>query len=114
MKAIINGKRFDTEKAILIGSHSSKHKLTKYDDDEKSEGAIAYNWEASLYRTPQSNRFFLAGEGVAYSSLGLTRSTGGERERIVPITKREAFMWAENFLTQDEIESGFADLIEEA
>ena len=51
MKAIINGLRYDTDKATLIG--------------EASHGYASdfQHWEAGLYKTPRSGRFFLAGSG---------------------------------------------------
>ena len=54
MKAIIEGKRYDTDKAVLVGEASS----------DFSRSYFGW-WEAGLYKTPRSGAFFLAGAGGA-------------------------------------------------
>jgi hypothetical protein len=102
MKSIINGLRYDTDKATLIGSASG--------------GGYSMNdfryWLESLYRTPRSGRFFVAGRGGAMSRWakrvpgdnGWMGSSG-----IIPMTDSEAREWAEEHLTAEQIEAaGFA------
>ena len=105
MKSIINGTRYDTEKAIEIGSASANCPCSDF----------GY-WESRLYKTPKSGRYFLAGWGgpmTRYArSLGNNSSGGGEK--IDPMTEAEALAWAEQYLEVDEVEAAFAHLIEEA
>jgi len=104
MKAIINGFRYDTEKAIKVGSHSYG-----YGNDFSA-------WSATLYVTKTARRYFLAGSGGPMSRYG--RSTGQNEtsggERIDPMSKEQALEWAEQYLDADEIEAGFADAIQDA
>jgi len=104
MKAIIHGKRFDTDKADLIGTYSNGHNYTDFQ-----------YWTASLYRTKRSRQYFLAGEGGAMSRYGKSSGNNmGWGERIDPMTKEQALEWAEQYLTAEEIESGFGEEIEDA
>lgn len=110
MKAIIKGVRFDTDKATLLG-HT----------DNLGAGADStrdFNyWEAGLYRTPRSGRYFLAGQGGARSmfsrSAGQNCWTGGSQ--IIPFeSEAAAFRWAQEELDIDVVEQHFGHLIEEA
>ena len=95
MKAIINGLRYDTDKAILIGEggHGQSRSDFNY-------------WEAGLYKTPRSGRWFLAGEGHGMtrfaSNVGNMRGWGS---RIFPMDEDEAREWAEQHLTTAEVEA---------
>lgn len=104
MKSIINGFRYDTDKAIKIGSASYGY------------GGDFSAWSATLYVTPRARRYFLAGSGGPMSrygrASGLNETSGGER--IDPMTKEQALAWAEQYLDADEIEAGFADTIQDA
>jgi hypothetical protein len=105
MKAIINGFRYDTDKAILIGETSH------------AEGSRDFNyWKAALYRTKRAKHYFLAGSGgpmTRYArSIGNNSTSGGEQ--IDVMTKAEALAWAEEYLDADEIEAGFAEDIQDA
>lgn len=104
MKAIINGRIYDTEKAILVGEYSHLY---------RSDFSW---WEAGLYRTPKLGRYFMAGEGGPMSQFGKRTADNmmGSGEKIIPMEKAEALEWAEQQLTTDEIEKEFADMIEEA
>jgi hypothetical protein len=103
MKAIINGLRYDTDKAILIGEASRGNR-----------GDFS-RWDAGLYRTPRSWRYFLAGEGGPMTQFGkgapLGRTYGS---RIIPMELVEAREWADHHLTADEVEAGFLAEIEDA
>ena len=75
MRKIINGTRYDTEKAIKVGTYCSP-------------GSTRDFWfKETLYETPRSHRFFLAGEGSAMS-----------RFAIIPLEDGEALEWAEKYL----------------
>lgn len=78
MRRTIHGRRFDTDAADLIGSC-----------DATLDGSSG--WIASLYVTPRSRRFFLAGRG------GFMSRFRGE-ETIVELTKEEATAWIEEYL----------------
>jgi hypothetical protein len=107
MRAIINGKRYDTDTATLIG-------------EAGSHGSVSVNdfhyWEAGLYVTPRSGLYFIAGEGGPLTRF--SRSTGQNSwsggERIIPLSKDEALAWAEQNLTFKEVEEHFGDVIEDA
>jgi hypothetical protein len=105
MKAIINGLRYDTDKATLIGEASS--------DESRSD--FRY-WAAGLYVTPRAKRYFLAGEGGAMTrwaqSIGLNSRSGGSG--IKPLDEADAREWAERYLTVAEVEAAFGATIEDA
>jgi hypothetical protein len=78
MKAIINGKRFETDKATLIG------------ESESGSGQNDFSfWRASLYKTPRSGAYYLAGYGGPMTrwavSIGNNGRSGGSG--IVPLSK---------------------------
>lgn len=105
MKSIINGKRYDTEKAIKIGKASS------------NEGRRDFRWfDEALYKTPRSGVFFIAGEGGPMSRYA--RSAGQNSwqgsEAIIPISKDEAMEWAERHMTTEDIEKHFGDEVTDA
>lgn len=105
MKAIIEGLRYDTEKAKLIGEASFG-------------GARDFaRWEAGLYVTPRAKRYFLAGEGGPMSFWAERGDQPGERRSgsgIKPMSREAALEWAERHLTPGEVEAAFADDIEDA
>lgn len=104
MRKIINGQRFDTEKSILIGEYSFSN-----------PGDFNY-MEEGLYVTPKSRQYFISGSGGANTRYSQTVSqntwTGGDK--IQPLSREDAFKWAQQYLDEDEIEKHFADLIEDA
>lgn len=105
MKAIINGLRYDTTKATLIGEASS--------DEVRSD--FRY-WSAGLYVTSRSKRYFLAGEGGAMTrwaqSAGQNSWSGGSG--IKPLDEADAREWAERYLTTEEVEAAFVASISDA
>lgn len=109
MKKIINGLRYDSDKAIEIGH---------YDNIGREASSISDFrwWEATLYRTPRSGRYFLVGEGGAMSrfaqSAGQNSWRGGSD--LIPMSKEEALEWSERYLDHEIIENHFCDLIEDA
>ena len=109
MKSIINGTRYDTDKATLIG-----------ETDNIGKGASSMTdfkwWEAGLYVTPRSGRYFIAGRGGAMSrfSRKIDSSSWRGGEAIVPMSEEEAFEWAQHQLPESAIEQHFAHLIKDA
>ena len=88
MKKTIHGKRYDTEKAIKIGSCS-----------RGSVGDLEY-WEATLYRTPRSRQYFLAGKGgpmSRFAQQGSVNEWSGGSD-LIPLTPDEALEWAKQYL----------------
>jgi hypothetical protein len=105
MKKIINGLRYDTAKAIEVGSYHTTGRGTN---------DFSY-WKATLYKTPRSGRFFLAGEGHAMTQFGeQIGDSRGWGEKIIPMTDAEALAWAEQYLDAAEIEEHFGAEIEDA
>lgn len=109
MRKIINGVRYDTDSAELIG-----------DADNIGCGATSQNdfswWEAGLYITPRSGRYFLAGTGGPMSRFGHAidnNSTSGG-SKLIPMEKSEALEWAEQYLDTETVEEYFADMIKDA
>lgn len=106
MKKIVNGKIYDTEKSTLIGESSAT---------DAHRGDFRY-WEASLYQTPRSKSFFLAGEGGPMTrfaqSCGQNSWEGGSD--LIPMTREQALEWAEANLKPAIVEHYFADVLEEA
>lgn len=105
MKAIIDGKRYDTATAIKLASASSN----------VGRSDFGY-WSDELYQTPRSKVFFLAGEGHARSHYAKNLGGGswGAGEKITPMTRAEAMAWAERNLSADEVEEIFAEDIQDA
>lgn len=106
MKAIINGFRYDTEKADFIGDASG---------GGSSVRDFSY-WEAGLYRTKTAKRYFLAGSGGPMTQWAKTISqnewSGGEGIR--PLSKGDALSWAEQYLDPETVEKWFYDDIQDA
>jgi hypothetical protein len=107
MKTIINGTRYDTSNATLIGETSNNNAYSVTD--------FAY-WSAGLYVTPRSKRYFIAGEGGAMSRFAKPYGRGGSigGEGIIPMSEADAFEWAQQELSSGEVEEFFGHLIEDA
>lgn len=105
MKAIINGKRYDTEKSDHLATALSNVGITDFGW-----------WREELHRTKRSKAFFLAGEGHARSHYATNLGGGswGPGEKITPMTDADALEWAEQNLSADEIEAVFGGEIEDA
>lgn len=107
MKSVIAGRRYDTDKAILIGKGES---ATPYTTD------FSY-WSAGLYKTPRKGEYFLAGEGHAMTAFARADGDGrslGYGRKIIPMSREEAREWAEHELTAAEYEAEFGDITEDA
>lgn len=109
MRKVIDGYHYNTENAKLIGSVSN----LGHGVDSTTDFGF---WSASLYRTPQSGRYFVHGEGGAMTrwaqASGRNSWTGGED--LVPMSRDDAFEWAQAHLETDEVMAEFGDLVEDA
>jgi len=107
MKRIINGKRYDTDKAICIGG---------YDHGSYPGSGDFSHWSAELYMTPRSKNYFLAGEGGAMTRFARHCADGSScgGSKLIPIGREDALEWAERYLDNDTIEEYFSDEIEDA
>ena len=98
MKKIIEGKRYDTEKAELVGEWDNGI----YDSD--------FNKVAETLYRKRTGEFFLHGEGGARTryaeACGQNAWRGGER--IMPLGYDEAQRWAEEHLGADVVDKYFA------
>ena len=96
MKKIIGGKKYDTTTAKLVGTYD-----TGYIGD--------FGWRYEELYLKATGEFFLAfGEGGAktrWASRTIDRYSSGEG--ILPLTLDEARKWAEEHLTQAEVEELF-------
>jgi hypothetical protein len=104
MKKIINGFRYNTETAILIGKAGTFNL-----------GMSDFNyWQAGLYKTKRSNNYFMAGEGHAMTRFAdHSGGSSGWGRKLIPMTREEAFKWAQEFLDTEDIEKEFSDMIKE-
>ena len=102
MKAIIDGKRYDTDTAELVAGYS----VGASGDFEREEEA--------LYKT-HKGAWFTAGEGGPRSSYAThyrNESRGGAAIR--PLTEALAQQWLEDFNKVEELESFFCTKVEDA
>jgi len=104
MKQIIDGLRYDTERAVLIGEAGWNGSRDDF-----------HWWEAGLYRT-ESGRHFLAGKGGPMSRWARSVDSGGTSgsEGIIPLDIEETREWAEDHLSLEKLEEFFPDWIKDA
>ena len=112
MKAIIDGLRYDTKKADMVGKQANNYAGVGEDKDHPMY------WTAALYVTA-SGRYFLAGSGNRESELAAyaDREMGnahGFRNEILPVTEGQAFQWCCRNQQLDVTEAEFEHLIEDA
>ena len=104
MKSIIEGKRYNTDTATIIGSAGYGGSRRDFE-----------HWEADLYVT-KSGRYFLAGSGGPMSqyskSIGQNQWSGSER--IDPLSVEDAFAWAQRHLSAEKVQEYFSTMIEDA
>ena len=110
IEKVINGRRFDTAKAILIARIQSG-----------GVGALGLmdfqSFEEALYKTPKSDRFFLAGRGGALTKWGRPspcRDGSVSGEGLHEVTFDEAYSWAEANQCFVDLDYWFPDRITEA
>lgn len=104
MKKIIDGKRYDTEKATLVAEW------------DNGLGYSDFGWcETSLYCT-QNGSWFLAGEGGALSEWSEPCGNNGRGggSGIKPLSELEAREWLEWHEFTDELEEYFKDALVDA
>lgn len=99
MNKIINGKRYNTESAKLLGSF----------DNGEYPSDLSYVRE-SLYRT-KSGQYFIHGEGGASTQYAQQREISGWRpgEKIIPLAEDCARNWAEEHLSGEVYERIFGE-----
>lgn len=98
MKKVINGRRYNTEAAKLLGEC--------WDGIPSS---LDYRHEMLYVNT--HGAYFLYGEGGPQTQYAEKSESGGWKsgEKIVPLTPETAREWAEENLTTDEYERAFGD-----
>ncbi|MFW6100812.1 MAG: hypothetical protein ACOC90_05445 [Bacteroidota bacterium] len=103
MKAIIDGKRYNTETAEKIVLWSNGLMYSDFG-----------HLEETLYRTKKGN-YFLHGGGGPKTKYAVQNGqwTSGS-QKIIPLTKDEALEWLENHGFADEIEKLFPENIQDA
>jgi len=91
MKKIINGKTYNTDTALLIGSWDNGCNVTDFD-----------YFAETLFKN-QKDTYFLHGESGARGPYAVETDNGWYRggEDIVPMEKSEAWAWAKEVLEAD-------------
>ena len=89
MKAAIEGFRYDTDRAYLVGEHDAYGGSAQSTED-------MHHWRAGLYVTPRARRYFLAGEGGSLTRFCPPGQARGYK--IIPLTEAQAFEWAQRYL----------------
>jgi hypothetical protein len=104
MKAIIDGKRYDTDTATQVAENSARFPCSDF----------AW-YEESLYRTKRG-AWFLAGRGGPSSHYArpVDRSSRSGGEAIRPLTDLEAREWCERTGNTEAIEQHMAEMVEDA
>jgi hypothetical protein len=103
MKKIINGMKYDTDKAEAVADWSNHYPS----NDFKS-------CSESLFVTTKGN-WFLWGEGGAMSKYSTPHGNSvGGGEEIIALTPDEAYKWLENNDETDAIDRFFPEKVEEA
>lgn len=103
MKAIIDGLRYDTERAERVAAQESGHRS----DD-------CHYIEETLYRT-ENGRWFLHGKGGARTRYSESVGDGWQGgSEIRPLTSEEAMAWLEQHNRVRALEAHFDDTIQEA
>lgn len=104
MKAIIDGKRYDTDTATEVASWNTGGSM----------GDMNYCGE-TLYRTPKGN-WFLYGEGGARSQYAVEDSPGWTAPggKLIGMTADEAYNWLQEHTQTDALEQYFADRVQDA
>jgi hypothetical protein len=103
MKKIINGKKYDTDTAKLVGSKSNGGGWRDFN-----------HYEESMY-LKKTGEFFLSGEGGPMTKYAVSEGqnswSGGSA--IIPMTHAEAREWAEKAMDTDAYEALFGPVEED-
>ena len=104
MKAIIDGKRYDTETATAVADLRYPH---AYDDFHYSK--------ETLYKT-RNFAWFLVVERAIFSKNGIPVGQDGHGlcKRIIPVSVAEAQTWLEQFNKQIALEEHFGASLQDA
>lgn len=103
MQKVIDGKRYNTETATLIGNIGSKM-MSDFT-----------SWGIELFKAPRSGTYFLhewGGPMTIYAERRGRDRIGGEK--ITPLDDEAAFEWAQNNLDGDEVMAEFGNRVAEA
>jgi hypothetical protein len=105
MKAIINGKRYDTEKSEEIARGGNGLSPTDFN-----------HYEETLYRTNKGSWFLVGGGGPASKYAKPVGSGGhsGSSDNFVALTDKEAYQWLEDHGETEALEQYYSDQIEDA
>ena len=102
MNKIINGKRYDTNRARKVA--------------EYSEGGVRdfHHFTETLYRK-KTGEYFIYGEGGPASRYAerIEQNTWSGGEKIIPLSVESAKDWAEKYLSADEYEEIFGQVEED-
>ena len=102
MRRVINNKKYDTDKATVIGSW-----------DDGMPGDFDYICE-TLYKK-RTGEYFVHGRGGARSRYAEEREDGwfGGGQSIMPLTVESAKKWAQENLKCEEYEAEFGEVAED-
>lgn len=103
MKKIIDGKRYDTEKAKCVASYENSYGINDFK-----------HYSENLYLTT-SGSWFLHGSGgpmTKYSKQAGDATCAGED--IIPMTEKEVIQWMEEHEEYEGLEHYFPDSIIDA
>jgi DNA-binding XRE family transcriptional regulator len=103
MRKIIDGKKYDTETATLVGSYSP------------NANRRDFRWVCEELYRKRTGEYFLYGEGGPMSKYSRQVEQNGwaEGEKIIPLSQDEAMEWAEKNLEVDEYEAEFGEVEED-
>ena len=103
MKKIIDGRRYDTDTATLLGSNSYSGSVRDF----------AW-WEETLY-VKRTGEYFLLGEGGPATKYAtqIDRNNWSGGWRIMPLTIEEAKAWTEKNLSVEKYEEIFGQVDED-
>ena len=109
MKAIVDGKRYDTDKAELIETIRDDAKKDPRNKLDATYGKIV------LYRTAKQNYFSVETGGILTWHDGDTFQKGEPFEaKFEPLSEKQAMKLLEEYKLYDELEKHFGDKIEDA
>lgn len=104
MKAIIGGKRYDTETATEVGHYANSYYAGDF-----------HHYKEVLYKTT-AGAWFLQGEGGGLSKYGVNVGNNGScaGSALVPLSAADAREWLENTKNIEALEQYFGAEIEDA
>lgn len=102
MKQIINGKKYDTDTATLIGDYWN------------GCGSSDFNYISEELYQKKTGEYFLYACGGALTSYSVqvSTSTASGGSHIIPLTEAEAKNWAAEHISVDDYEALFGEVEE--